>query len=66
MEHYLTEVYFQLTWADIFLSAFLDQWLAVFHVDGISRFSLLIDLKEKVKECPAIKAYLAQRKETPF
>jgi len=56
----------ELTWADIFLSAFLDQWLAVFHVDGISRFSLLTDLKEKVKECPAIKAYLAQRKETPF
>ena len=65
-EYYFIEFYFQLSWADIFLSAFLDQWLAVFHVDGISRFSLLTDLKDKVKECPAIKAYLAQRKETPF
>jgi glutathione S-transferase len=55
-----------LTWADIFLAAFLDQWLAMYHVDGISRFSLLTDLKNKVNECPKIKAYLAQRKETPF
>ena len=57
---------FQLTWADIFLAAFLDQWLAMYHVDGISRFSLLTDLKNKVNECPAIKAYLAKRKDTPF
>jgi len=55
-----------LTWADIFLAAFLDQWLAMYHVDGISRFSLLTDLKNKVNECPAIKAYLAKRKDTPF
>merc|ERR1711997_1070811 len=55
-----------LTWADIFLAAFLDQWLAMYHVNGISRFSLLTDLKNKVNECPAIKAYLAKRKDTPF
>jgi hypothetical protein len=54
----------QLTWADIALAAFLGASLPNYHIDGISRFSLLTDLVHKVNACENIKAYLAQRKAT--
>jgi len=51
-----------LTWADIALAAFLDSSLPSYHIDGISRFSLLTDLVHKVMALDNIKAYKAQQK----
>jgi len=51
-----------MTWADIALAGFLDAFMDAYHIDGISQFSLIKELKCKVFECANLKAYLAARK----
>ena len=56
----------QLTWADIALATFLDTFLPKYHIDGISRFSLLTELMHKVQACDKIKTYMDAQKATAF
>jgi len=55
-----------LTWADIALATFLDTFLPKYHIDGISRFSLLTELMHKVQACDKIKTYMDAQKATAF
>ena len=59
-------LWFQLTWADIALATFLDTFLPKYHIDGISRFSLLTELMHKVQACDKIKTYMDAQKATAF
>ena len=59
-------LWLQLTWADIALATFLDTFLPKYHIDGISRFSLLTELMHKVQACDKIKTYMDAQKATAF
>ena len=59
-------LWIQLTWADIALATFLDTFLPKYHIDGISRFSLLTELMHKVQACDKIKTYMDAQKATAF